>query len=323
MKSHRLHRLVICLIAVIVIIVTAIEAVNTIEVTTELKVIKPLPADWNPYQKLYDELLSPTVRINTKDGIGSGVIIHHKDTKNTKNIYILTANHVVGNNTSVTVTVYSYLPVPLARQTGISNTQTTLCDLCAFVVMTDTTKDLALLCALCDFVVNTAKLAPRNYKPFIFTPVWTVGCSLGLNPRPSSGIITAITHHQDTKNTKNKEKLSDLCAFVVEVSSPILPGNSGGPVYDANTHEIIGIAVWVKTYYGQLITTMAGIVPIQTIYELLDNVQLMNSEEDKSDDINRSTDECLTGQQTASGSDAPTLRRGLRTTKGRYAPKWF
>ena len=231
---------------------------------TTISIIKLLPADYNPYQKLYEELLYPTVRISTASGIGSGVIIHHKGTKDTKNTYILTAAHVVGNNSSVTVTFYSYLPVPLARQTGISNTQTTLCDLCAFVVMTDTNKDLALLCALCDFVVKTAKLASHNYNYYLFTPVYAIGCSLGLNPRPSSGIISAI-------------HLSGLCVSAVEVSSPILPGNSGGPVFDANTHEVIGIAVWVKTYYGQLITTMAGIVPISEIYEFLNGVQEFNS----------------------------------------------
>jgi len=94
--------------------------------------------------------------------------------------------------------------------------------------------------------VNT----PKDYKPYIFTPVYTIGCSLGLNPRPSQGIISVI-------GTDNWE-----------VTSPILPGNSGGPVYDAKTYQVIGIAVWVKVYDRQLVTTMAGIVPINEIYNL-------------------------------------------------------
>jgi S1-C subfamily serine protease len=210
------------------------------ETQSEVSFIKMLPVDWNPYQRLYDEMLYPTVRISSANGVGSGVIIHHKGTKDTKNTYILTAAHVVGNNSSVTVTFYTPL-TPLNRG-----------DFNASVVITDTNKDLALLRVLSVSAVKTAKLAPRNYFPFLFTPIYTVGCSLGLAPRPSEGIITVITEDH------------------WEVSSPILPGNSGGPVYDANTHKVIGIAVWVKTYYGQLITTMAGIVPIQTIYEFLD-----------------------------------------------------
>jgi S1-C subfamily serine protease len=214
------------------------------ETQSEVSVIKMLPPDWNPYQKQYDEMLYPVVRISSANGVGSGVIIHRRDTEDAeKSIYILTANHVVGNQSVVTVTLYS---------------QNTITSLSASVVITDTNKDLALLCALCDFVVKTAKLAPKDYTPFLFTPVYAIGCSLGLNPRPSSGIITAI----------NPDNLRQSASYW-EISAPILPGNSGGPVFDANTYEVIGIAVWVKTYYGQLITTMAGIVPIQTIYEFL------------------------------------------------------
>ena len=95
------------------------------ETQSEISIIKMLPADWNPrlrqdfggqaYQRLYDDMLAPTVRISSPSGIGSGVVIHHRDAKDAENIYILTVNHVVGNNTSVTV--YSY----------ISNTQASLC----------------------------------------------------------------------------------------------------------------------------------------------------------------------------------------------------
>ena len=218
------------------------------EIQSAVSVIKMLPADWNPYQKLYDEMLYPTVRISTATGVGSGVVITATDYTD----LILTAAHVVGNYSAVSVTFYTPL-TPLDRG-----------ELSASVVMTDTNKDLALLCVLCDFVVNTAKLASRDYNYYLFTPVYAIGCSLGLNPRPSSGIISAI-------------HLSGLCVSAVEVSSPILPGNSGGPVFDANTHKVIGIAVWVKTYYGQLITTMGGIVPISEIYEFLDRVQEFNS----------------------------------------------
>ena len=77
---------------------------------------------------------------------------------------------------------------------------------------------------------------------------------MGLPPRPSQGIISVIE--------------SDHW----EITAPILPGNSGGPVYDARTYEVIGIAVWVKVYDGQLITTMAGIVPINQIYEFMEQV---------------------------------------------------
>ena len=51
------------------------------ETQSEVSFIKMLPVDWNPYQRLYDEMLYPTVRISSANGVGSGVIIHHKGTK--------------------------------------------------------------------------------------------------------------------------------------------------------------------------------------------------------------------------------------------------
>ena len=198
----------------------------------------------NPYQQEYEKMLYPTMRISTATGTGSGVIISH-DTKippspfdkgGERGIYILTAAHVVDNQSVVDIELYD--------STIITGT----------VVITDTTKDLALLCASA-VKTYSATLAPRDYTPYLFTPVYTIGCSLGLAPRPSAGIITAI----------DKDHW--------EVSSPILPGNSGGPVFDGRTYEVIGIAVWVRVYNGQLITTMAGVVPIDEIYDFLDSVK--------------------------------------------------
>jgi len=262
-----------------------------------IRVAEPNP---NPYHRLYEEMLYPVVRIETPDGVGSGVVIpsynvtklqRYNETLKQCNTetYILTAAHVVGNESTVTVTFYTPLnPLllegtcmdesPLERGRGVLS-------FCAFVVITDTAKDLALLrinrdCfadARNDIKVRFARLAPRDYTPYIFTPVWVVGCSLGLDPRPSFGHITAITTPFNSPLTKG-----DL-GGCWEVSAPIVPGNSGGPVYaecngvppnggNAKTYQVIGIAVWVRTYHGQLITTMAGVVPIQTVYEFLDNV---------------------------------------------------
>lgn len=213
-----------------------------------IKAVEPNP---NPYHRLYEEMLYPVVRIETPEGVGSGVVISHRDTESTENaIYILTAAHVVGNNSQVTVEIYQTV-TPLS--------------LSAFVVITDTSKDLALLNVLgpASAGVKPAKLAPRDYVPYLFTPVWVVGCSLGLPPRPSSGHLSALG--------------DSAVDNYWEVSAPILPGNSGGPVFDGRTYEVIGIAVWVKTYHGQLVTTMAGVVPISVVYDFLDEVDKLIS----------------------------------------------
>ncbi len=190
--------------------------------------INPLnPVVRNPYQDEYERILYPTVRITAGFSTGSGVVISHTQT------YILTAAHVVEDENTVNIELYD------------STVMT------ATVVITDTIRDLALIKPT-GLVSYSAHLAPRKYTPYLFTPVWAIGCSLGLPPRPSQGIISVINEDH------------------WEITAPILPGNSGGPVYDARTYEVIGIAVWVKTYQGQLVTTMAGIVPINQIYQFLE-----------------------------------------------------
>jgi len=205
----------------------------------------------NPYQNLYEDLLYPSVRITTNEGIGSGVILSNElINSSTNELFILTAGHVVGNEALVSVELFGSAE-----------------SLPAFVVTTDTGKDLALLQLVLTnnqqlkTNICPTRLAPRDYVPYIFTPIWVVGCSLGYAPRPTEGTITA---------------LSDLRDSVVnywEMNAPIWPGNSGGGVFLKDTHELIGIAVWVKICHGQLASTMGGIVPLQTIYEFLESVK--------------------------------------------------
>ncbi|MBI4834941.1 MAG: trypsin-like peptidase domain-containing protein [Planctomycetes bacterium] len=242
-------RLLIILIAGILLIGLTAWSTKPAELPSGVIIIRPMDKANNPYQREYDEMLSPTVMIETLTGCGSGVVIATTDEHGYT--LILTAGHVVGNYAKVSVTFFSYRKD--AKDTEIDAT----------VVITDTVKDLALLSVLCDFAVKTANLAPKDYVPYLFAPVYVVGCSLGLSPRPSSGIISVIG------------------GFSWEITAPVLPGNSGGPVYakrsavpsndgNAYQYELIGIAVWVRLYGDQLITTMAGIVPISEIYDFLD-----------------------------------------------------
>ena len=218
------------------------EAQRTPREETSIVIIKaPSKEPRNPYQEEYEKLLYPTVRITVGYSTGSGVVISNTNYTNGDEwtrIDILTAAHVVEDQITVNIEFYNSEII-----TGT-------------VVATDTVKDLALIRVIRGIrdirVLYSARLAPESYTAYLFTPIYTVGCSLGLLPRPSQGIISVI----------DKDHW--------EITAPILPGNSGGPVYDGRTYEVIGIAVWVKLYNGQLVTTMAGIVPINQIYEFLE-----------------------------------------------------
>jgi hypothetical protein len=288
-----MKRLIIIVVLGIAGILFTAWVTKPMELPPDVIIIRPLPAEDNPYQKEYDEMLSPTVMVETLTGRGSGVVIDVTKVTTVTRVtgcYILTAAHVVGNYAKVSVTFYSY----------VNTVQSILCELSASVVITDSNKDLALLkitnppapaspfdpilglpiigCPRNEVErgkggnkgIYPAKLAERTYTYYLFSPVYVVGCSLGLNPRPSSGIISAINFDS------------------VEITAPVLPGNSGGGVFakrtdvpspDGNptTYELIGIAVWVRLYGDQLVTTMAGIVPIGEIYRFLDEADKLIS----------------------------------------------
>ncbi|MBI4834893.1 MAG: trypsin-like peptidase domain-containing protein [Planctomycetes bacterium] len=255
-----LKRILLIIILGILGIGLTVWATKPAELPPDVIIIRPLSTKDNPYQREYDEMLKPAVMITTLSGRGTGVIIPgslvHQSTgslaneqlnNSTVELYVLTAAHVVGNYAKVEVTFYDY------SHEGTKS-------LSASVVITDTVKDLALLSLKTDnYNLKTAALANRDYKYYLFAPVYVVGCSLGLNPRPSSGIVSAISFDS------------------VEITAPILPGNSGGPVYTADTHELIGIAVWVRLCGNQLVTTMAGIVPISEIYDFLDSAPCLTA----------------------------------------------
>ena len=211
------------------------------------------PSSQPDYEALYQDLLYPSVRITSLAGCGSGVIIHRKDAKDAKDtIYILTAAHVAGNEALADVELFgSTRALP------------------AFVVATDTSKDLALLRLVLlnphNPRLHRAKLAPRGYAPRIFTPVWVIGCSLGLSIKPTEGLITSL----------NERAYSSINHW--GINAPIWPGNSGGGVFLKDSHELIGIVVWVRTCRGQLANTMGGIVPLDEIYEFLKGTKALSN----------------------------------------------
>ena len=65
-----------------------------------------------------------------------------------------------------------------------------------------------------------------------------------------------------------------LCSMLTAhwgINAPIWPGNSGGGVFLRQSNELIGIAILVKVYRGQLVSTMGSIVTLQDIYEFIDS----------------------------------------------------
>lgn len=135
---------------------------------------------------------------------------------------VLTNNHVVNGATSITVTVES---------TGQSYK--------ASVVGTAPTKDVAVLQLRNASGLTPAKFADSSSDVAVGDAVTGVGNAGGTGTlTAASGKVTALNQSitATDETGQEAERLHDL----IEINAPIISGDSGGPLYDADG-EIIGI----------------------------------------------------------------------------------
>lgn len=154
----------------------------------------------------------PTVSTTGTNGtsVGSGFLI-------TKTGLLLTAAHVVGNQTNVTVKTRQNITYP------------------GKVLALDNSRDLALVkitSPLNDFA--TLKLAPG--VPLTGTDAIAIGAPLGLSWSLTKGIVSGIRQLR--------------VAQVAQFDTPIDPGNSGGPLIDSDSKQVIGVISFVDANIG-------------------------------------------------------------------------
>ena len=155
---------------------------------------------------------SGVVRIQTDTGAGSGFI--YKADSSTNEAWILTNQHVVGNQSQVTVTVEN-----ITSYTGQ-------------VLGTDILRDLAVVKICCSDHFNALGLgeSASNIKGSV---VVAIGYPLGVSDsaRVTSGIISA-SYFDSTFNR-----------WETQTDAALNPGNSGGPLFD-----MFGQVIGVNTY---------------------------------------------------------------------------
>jgi hypothetical protein len=109
-----------------------------------------------------------------------------------------------------------------------------------------------------------ARLAPagRIEQARIFEQVYAVGCPLGNDPIPTFGEIADVRHVVDGET-------------YWMISAPTYIGNSGGGIFDAQNHELLGIFSKIYTH-GALRPTvvphMGLVTPLTAIYDWLSDV---------------------------------------------------
>jgi hypothetical protein len=214
--------------------------------------------------RMWRELVGPVVQLAGEETVGSGVLLESRpiDDKRWRTC-ILTAWHVVrdiiaeGDPRTTPIPVTIYRP---ERQTRFES---------AFVLAHDPSIDAALLVLDCDQKVECgAKLAPAEVITHsrIFDRIYAVGCPLGNDPIPTFGEI-ADTHH----------RVEDQRYWMI--SAPTYIGNSGGGIFDAESHELLGIFSKIYTH-GSLRPTvvphMGLVVPLTEFYRWLENTDQLS-----------------------------------------------
>lgn len=127
--------------------------------------------------------------------------------------------------------------------------------------------DLALLQS--DAKANAfLELAPSD-SVSIGDHVFTVGFPtpdlLGVDPKYTDGAVSSLTGFEDTKN-------------LMQVTVPIQPGNSGGPLLDAEGHvvAVVTSTAAVQSFYhhtGTLPQNINWAVPVYYLYPLVKGIQ--------------------------------------------------
>ncbi|MET0432624.1 MAG: trypsin-like peptidase domain-containing protein [Cellulomonas sp.] len=181
--------------------------------------------DWQAVASaVKDSVVAITVTTSQGEAQGSGVIV---DTEG----HVVTNNHVVSG-----------------AQDG--KVQVTLTDgriFTADVVGTDPTTDLAVV---------KLQDAPDDLKPAalgasadvtVGDPVMAVGNPLGLANTVTTGIVSAVDRPVSTTEDGSNEA---VVTNAIQIDAAVNPGNSGGPLFDAQG-QVIGITSSIATTSSQ------------------------------------------------------------------------
>ena len=210
--------------------------------------------------RMWAELMGPTVQLAGDSTVGSGVLLRSRELEDgTYRTHLLTAWHVVRDILSDADGLERPIPVTLYSPQGETSHDT------ATLLEFDPTLDVALL-----VMNNTAAYAygaslpgfERLERAGVFDPIYAVGCPLGNDPIPTYGEVADTEH-----------KVGDEAYWMI--SAPTYIGNSGGGIFDARTHELLGIFSKIYTH-GNLRPTvvphMGLVTPMDRIYAWLGEV---------------------------------------------------
>lgn len=230
------------------------------------------------YVKRHHELMLPTVRIRSGNVGGSGTVIHSKEWNGSGewSTYVLTNHHVVDNLIEIKEEWSAVRGVMIKKDVlgtpncdffsyesganGVSGMSSIEADIVSY----QKEEDIAVLrLRTSKPVASVAKLYPRGAEKdlSVTMPVYAVGAAMGWQPVITEGMLSQF-------GIEIEERSFWL------VTAPTIYGNSGGSLYLADTHELIGIpsriAVDIRGFSADAITHLSFQTPITRVYDFLE-----------------------------------------------------
>jgi S1-C subfamily serine protease len=230
---------------------------------------------------LHEKSLYPTIRVKTDKATGSGTLIFTKDREEPDedgelgfSTYAITNHHVVASairvekefdpqkgkyitrdyRDRVQVEVYAY-----KNRSTITSRTTAEAEIVAYSAK----RDLAILKLLTNqkfpFI---ASLLPneKSREVHVFDKIFVVGCGLGMQPFPTSGLVSA------------KDIEIDHYPYWMG-SAPAIYGNSGGAVFLGRTLDMMGVVSRISVsggmFGGSPITHMQYFCPPFEIHRFI------------------------------------------------------
>ena len=204
--------------------------------------------------RMWNELVGPVVQLAGNTTVGSGVLLRvsPKPAASNSRPFLLTAWHVVRDILADADEGDTAIPVTIFTRDGSLFFET------ATLLNQDAAMDVALLRLDGSLPAATgAVLAARDRlgATRVFDEIYAVGCPLGNDPIPTRGEIVDVDHVVDGES-------------YWMISAPTYIGNSGGGIFDAQTHELLGVFSKIYTH-GSLRPT---VIPHMGLATPLDSI---------------------------------------------------
>ncbi len=222
--------------------------------------IDPLVIGRDP-QRLWEACVGPVVQLAGDATVGSGVLLESRQKPGSEEYetYLLTAWHVVRDIYGSVDRINSPVQARIYHEDGTTEIEP------ARMIAYDAPLDIAVLkMESTRLFPNGARLASRErlQQAKIFDAIYAVGCPLGNDPIPTAGEIAATQHKVDG------------CTYWM-ISAPTYIGNSGGGIFDARSHELMGIFSKIYTHgsaRSTIVPHMGLATPLDLVYVWLDQV---------------------------------------------------